>query len=256
MFKKLRRRDNFLLKSQLNRLNVLFFGSDEFSLETLKVLHNSDFIKNLEVVCPVDQRKGYKRKLLPVPVKEYSIKHNILFHHPDDEITLKNWKLPKPSNGKESFDLGVVVSFRYFIPKSIIKQFKKGAINVHPSLLPKYRGAAPIHHTILNDERETGVSIIELDTKRMDFGNILDQIRISIDERIIYSELYSKLSKLGGDRCIHVLKNIDELRKNNVIENKQDSIHANKIYKNDGKLNFNDKKLIVYNKWRAFENYF
>lgn len=90
------------------KLDVLFFGSDEYSLESLKILHKSTYLVNkLEIVCPMDKRKGYKLKLLPVPIKEYAIQENILFYHPDSDVTLKNWKVPY---GK--FDIGVCVSFR------------------------------------------------------------------------------------------------------------------------------------------------
>ena len=85
----------------------------------------------------------------------------------------------------------------------------------------------------------------------MDFGNILDQFKIEINEKIIYSELHSILSSIGSKRCLFVLKNIDHLRLTKK-ENKEISIHANKIYKNDGNLNFNEPKLIIFNKWRAF----
>ncbi|KAI9026546.1 formyl transferase [Phycomyces nitens] len=99
--------------------------------------------------------------------------YDIPVHHtPTTEKTLDNWKVP----GK--FDLGVVVSFGYFIPPHVIKSFEKGAINVHPSLLPKYRGAAPIQHTILGGDEETGVTVQELDDKAFDAGRILSQKKV------------------------------------------------------------------------------
>lgn len=98
------------------------------------------------------------------------------------------------------------------MPHRILNQFKMGAINVHPSLLPQYRGAAPIHHTILNGDAETGISIMELDRKRFDAGKILKQsvYRIPNHEQIIYHDLYNQLAQLGGRDLTDVTLNFGE----------------------------------------------
>ncbi|KAI8139306.1 formyl transferase, partial [Fennellomyces sp. T-0311] len=97
--------------------------------------------------------------------------YGIPVHHtPANAKTLDGWKLP----GKD-YDLGVVVSFGYFVPSEIIHGLKHGAVNVHPSLLPKFRGAAPIQHTILSGDDVTGVTVQELDDKKFDAGRILAQ---------------------------------------------------------------------------------
>lgn len=97
-----------------------------------------------------------------------------MFFTPPSATDLDNWKVPTD----KSYDLGVVVSFGYFIPPHIISSFKYGAVNVHPSLLPKYRGAAPIQHAIMYGDEETGVSIQELDDREFDAGRILVQKKV------------------------------------------------------------------------------
>jgi methionyl-tRNA formyltransferase len=109
---------------------------------------------------------------------------NVPVHHtPSKAKTLKQWQLPTD----KQYDLAVVVSFGYFIPPHIISRFRLGAINVHPSLLPKYRGAAPIQHAILNGDRKTGVTVQELDEREFDAGRILNQKEVVMG--IIYRPL-------------------------------------------------------------------
>jgi methionyl-tRNA formyltransferase len=102
-----------------------------------------------------------------------------VFHTPNKAENLDDWKVPSD----KEYDLAVVVSFGYFIPPHIISQFKYGAINVHPSLLPKYRGASPIQHAIMYGDEETGVSIQELDDKKFDAGKILASATVVNFER-------------------------------------------------------------------------
>lgn len=97
-----------------------------------------------------------------------------VFYTPPGTSSLNNWNVPTD----KTYDLGVVVSFGYFIPPHIISSFKYGAVNVHPSLLPKYRGAAPIQHAILYGDKETGVSVQELDDREFDAGRILTQQKV------------------------------------------------------------------------------
>jgi methionyl-tRNA formyltransferase len=124
---------------------------------------------------------------------------------------MKSWDPDWLSQWKEP-DLAVVVSFGYFMPHRILNQFKLGAVNVHPSLLPRYRGAAPIHHSVLNGDSETGISIIELDRKRFDAGKILKQTVYEIPnhEHVLYQDLYTQLAERGGHELTDVILNFEE----------------------------------------------
>ncbi|KAJ3093180.1 hypothetical protein HK102_003588 [Quaeritorhiza haematococci] len=133
-------------------------------------------------------------------------------------------------SGKE-FDLAVVVSFGYFLPRSLIRSFPQGAINVHPSLLPKYRGAAPIQHTILNDEKETGVSIIELDYKAFDAGRILKQTTMEVPPLVFYKDLHDKLAARGAADLVSVLERLADYKRSATVQDETKVSHARKIDK-------------------------
>lgn len=107
------------------------------------------------------------------------------------------------------FDLAVVVSFGYFLPAPLIASFPRGGLNVHPSLLPKYRGAAPIQHTLINGDPVTGVSIIELHAQRFDAGRILNQSQMNVPPAISYKDLHDKLAHEGARLLISTLRNLD-----------------------------------------------
>ncbi|KAF1781798.1 Formyl transferase, C-terminal-like [Phytophthora cactorum] len=159
---------------------VLFFGTDDVSLATLKALHvNSNeekgdnrLIEHIEVVCPSDRPMNGRKKDEPVPVKRFAQRCGFkVYDTPSHLKSLKGWDFPVTDH----FDVGVVVSFGYFLHPHMLKNLHHGAINMHPSLLPKYRGPAPIHHALLNGDSRTGVSVIEIDPKAFDVGRILLQ---------------------------------------------------------------------------------
>lgn len=182
-----------LIKEKSNKKNRLYTTSTD----TLYIENDNSCIESLELICPPDRFTGRKLETLTPSNKRESFSniginfffffflkgetkgvaelYNIPVHHtPLQAKTLNDWHLPKD----QQYDLGVVVSFGYFIPPHIISQFRFGAINVHPSLLPKYRGAAPIQHAIINGDHETGVTVQELDDKEFDAGRILAQERV------------------------------------------------------------------------------
>uniref|UniRef100_A0A6B2L8B3 methionyl-tRNA formyltransferase n=1 Tax=Arcella intermedia TaxID=1963864 RepID=A0A6B2L8B3_9EUKA len=180
---------------------VLFFGSDNVSLPTLKALKEAsktDLVSKLEVVTSKSQDtpKGTK-------VFEWCQSSMVPVHF---------WPLSFPSEGPNSFDfdIGVVVSFGYFIPKELIYKFPKQMINMHPSLLPKYRGANPIGYTLLNNDPKGGVSIITLHPTEFDKGKILLSEEIDIPTTTTYPELEKQLAQLGASKVIQLLQNFDE----------------------------------------------
>ncbi|KAJ3390557.1 hypothetical protein HDU92_000396 [Lobulomyces angularis] len=214
-----------MLKNQiLKKYNILFFGSDEFSIITLKRLLNSDIVQNLQVVTT---------KSVPL----FNFSKTFLNLHIPPQHTLKSWEAPK-LNGQD-FDLAVVVSFGYFLPPNLINKFSVGALNVHPSLLPKYRGAAPIQHQILNDEKISGVSIIELDKKKFDAGKILKQSSLKVCNFPFYKVLHDELAMLGGNDLVETIKNIDSFKKQAIVQDESLVTQAPKILKEMGRIDFN-----------------
>lgn len=145
----------------------------------------------------------------------------------------------------------------YFLPKTLIESFRYGAVNIHPSLLPKYRGASPIQHAILNGDDETGVSIIEVHPEKFDFGNILKQERFKLSSNHTYSVISSKLVDLAMDMIDEVLKDLPGHRSRSIKQGSVDSaqIRAPKLSSKE-KFITNDDWLDstkIWNKYRTFE---
>ncbi|PVU94962.1 hypothetical protein BB561_002153 [Smittium simulii] len=240
-----------------SRLNVLFFGSDDFSISTLTKLleyqktSNSN-IENLCVVTPPLKKIGRGLKqLYKAPLLDFAEKHNIGAYLAPEK-TMTGWKLPKyhKSDQKIHFDLAIVSSFGYFIPKHIIEQFSTGAINIHPSLLPMYRGASPIQYAILNQDKYSGVSLQKLDPQKIDTGEILLQ-KCQLKEHVFRNDLEKYLGDLGGDLTVSLLENFSQLYAIKQDEHKVS--YAPKIKKSMSVINWEIENAdSIYAKYRAF----
>lgn len=179
---------------------IIFFGTEEYSLVALKALVENDF-DVVAVVTKPDMIKGRGRKLVAPPVKAYAIEQNIDVWQPT--------KLSDIADKIATYQpvTGVLVAYGRIIPQRIINLFMPGIINLHPSLLPLYRGPSPIESAIANLDNETGVSIIKLDAE-MDAGPVYSQIRLALTQTETKHELYDKLFALGSLELIKILPDI------------------------------------------------
>ncbi|RIA92201.1 formyl transferase [Glomus cerebriforme] len=221
--------------NQKQTYQILFFGSDNFSVESLKALINESknpdtFVKSIEVVVPPDKKtgRGYK-EITQSQAKKFAQKHDLKIHEAPLK-SLEDWKIPTP-NQTTNFDIGVVVSFGYFLPPSILESFSKGAVNVHPSLLPKYRGASPIQYAILNNDKITGITIQELHHEVFDAGKIFRQITLDIPSNSTYITLESLLATKGAELLIDTLRNFDYYKENAKKQDASKITKAPKIQK-------------------------
>ncbi len=183
-------------------MKTIFFGSDDFAQAHLKALISSDH-DVLACVTQPDRPKGRGMKVVISPIKECAQKHAIPVLQPS---SLKEGALIKQL-ADLACDLFVVIAYGKFLPKEVLDIPPQGAINVHASLLPKYRGAAPINWAIINGEKETGISIIRIN-EEMDAGDILNQMNIDIDKEETSVTLRAKMIGRGQD---FLLKTIDRL---------------------------------------------
>ncbi|MGY3765529.1 methionyl-tRNA formyltransferase [Vagococcus vulneris] len=179
---------------------IIFMGTPSFSVPILESIIKSDEYQVLAVVTQPDRPVGRKKILTPPPVKEAAVSHGIKVLQPE-----------KISGSEEMEaviemqpDLIVTAAFGQFLPEKILKAPKLGAINVHASLLPKYRGGAPVHYSIINGEKETGVTIMEM-VKKMDAGDILAQRAIPIEETDDVGTMFDKLSAVGESLLMETL---------------------------------------------------
>ena len=185
------------------------------------------FITHLRVLGSINSA-GSSRSL--VPLKLFAEQHGLHVHSAPAN-TLRDWSLPG------EFDFGVVVSFGYFLPKHIIAAFGKGTLNVHPSLLPRYRGGAPIQHALMNGETETGVSIIELHDRAFDAGSILKQVKVNIPPYTNYYELERYLARVGGRELVNVIHDYETMQRNALPQPRYtEELRAPKITRIDARL--------------------
>ncbi len=221
---------------------LVFFGSGYFASQILDFLLINGYYPNLIITQP-DKPAGRKKVLQPTPVKQIAQKYqqSVL------EIkTLKNYSLPK------TIKIGLVVDYGLIIPESILKQPDLGLINIHPSLLPKYRGASPIHSVLINGEDETGVSIIQV-TSKMDAGDILGQKILKIKDEWLLPDLQIELIKLSQKILLPIL---EKYWQGEIIlqkQNEHQATYCQKITKEQGKINPKQQKTDeIYNLYRAF----
>ena len=219
-------------------------GTAEFGIPTLKVL-NDNFKLN-GIITNYDKPSGRGLKIKFSPVKKFAIENNIKYLQPKN---LKNEDFIKKIKSLNP-DFIIVVAFR-MIPEKVWKIPKHGTINLHASLLPNYRGSAPINWVIINNEQETGVTTFFID-ENIDTGDILLQKKIKIDNKINAGELHDKLKNIGAEV---VYNTIDGLLKRKLKKIKQQKNQpyktAYKFDKENIKLNWNLNGIDIYNKIRG-----
>lgn len=215
-------------------------GTPDFAVPSLQKLVASSHNIAL-VVTGSDKRRGRKQKPTPTPVKAEAQKSNLDVWQTDD---VRDGQLHQKLTEVKP-DLIVVVAFK-ILPESLLEIPQIGAINLHASLLPKYRGAAPIHHAVINGETETGCSVFFLN-KGVDTGKIIDQTKTEIGPEETTGEVYHRLMNLGSDLLVSC---VDAIAKNEVSPVTQDENKATpapKIYTNNCRIDFSQPAPDVHN---------
>lgn len=234
------------MKKFCQEIKFIFMGTPEFGAIILKWLCQANY-KPILVVTSPDKPKGRKQILTPPPVKVVAQKYKIPIAQPERimnyEFEIKNLKP----------DLILVVAYGQILPKEVLEIPKYGCLNVHPSLLPKYRGASPIQYAILNGDKETGVTIILMDEK-MDQGPILTISKFQItNPKITYLELHNKLAELGAKLLIET---IPKWVKGEIKPKSQDESKATYtkiLTKKDGKIDWQKSAEEIERQIRAFD---
>jgi len=228
-------------------------GTPEFAVASLEKLHQNGH-NIVCVITSVDKAAGRGKKIRQSAIKEYALKHNLKILQPDslkDSVFVDEIKDLKP-------DLQIVVAFR-MLPKIIWEIPKLGTINLHASLLPQYRGAAPINHAIINGEKETGLTTFFIN-EAIDTGNILLQEKIMISEMDTIGSLHDKMMMIGGEL---ICKTIEGIIKESITPQKQVDLITNqanlhaapKIFKQDCQIDWNKPQNEVFNFIRGLSPY-
>ncbi|MDO8494896.1 MAG: methionyl-tRNA formyltransferase [Deltaproteobacteria bacterium] len=221
-------------------MKILFFGSDPFAVLPLHTLVESKH-SVVAVVTKPDKPagRGQKETSSPIAIAAQELGLKIL-----KPATLANEIFP-------TADVLVVVAYGKFLPDELINSVKYKAINIHPSLLPKYRGPSPVETALLNGDKKTGVSITTI-VEEMDAGDIYLQVETKIEEDETAEQLFQHLSELGSQL---LLKTLDEIEAKGLKPKPQDPnkvIFTKKITKEDGRINWSEPAQTIYNKIRAF----
>jgi methionyl-tRNA formyltransferase len=237
----------------MSELNIVFMGTPDFAVPCLKALIESG--ENISgVFTQPDKPKGRGYKLIPTPVKALAQEYNINVYQPlslkkgdDAEESMNSLKELNP-------DLIVVVAYGQILPKSVLELPKYGCINIHASLLPGYRGAAPIQWCILNGEKKTGVTSMVME-EGLDTGDMLIKAETDIGENETVSELHDRLSLMGADV---LLKTVAALKKGELKPEKQIeelSCYSPMITKAMSEIDFNEPAIKIHNKIRAITGF-
>lgn len=199
-------------------MRIVFMGTPDFAVGSLQALCESGKHEILAVVTQPDRPKGRGNKLLQTPVKEYALAQGLTVYQPQKVKTLEFVEL---LHGLQP-ELIVVAAFGQFLSKEILELPKYGCINVHASLLPKYRGAAPIQYAIIKGEKESGVTIMQMDVG-MDTGAMLDKVVVPIAENTTMGELHDALREQGAALLLQV---IDKIAAGTAVAEPQDNEQA------------------------------
>lgn len=231
--------------------SIVFMGTPEFATHSLKVLHEAGINIKAVITAP-DKPAGRGQKLRESDVKKYAVSQGL--------------KVLQPTNLKaEDFvaelaalnaDLFVVVAFR-MLPEVVWGMPPKGTINLHASLLPQFRGAAPINWAIINGQKETGVTTFFIE-KEIDTGKVIAQSKASIGKNETVGELYNRLMNLGGDLLLQTVKDISEDKADGIPQTdliRDELLEAPKIFKDDCRLDFDQPAEQVHNHLRGLDPY-
>lgn len=225
-------------------MNIVFMGSPGFAIPSLERIHQSEHtIKG--VVSNVDKRRGRGSKTSPTPVKAKALELGLPVIEVEDLSSAEFAAQLKALNA----DLFVVVAFR-ILSRQVLKIPKIGSVNLHASLLPKYRGAAPIHWSIINGEKETGCTIFFLDEK-VDTGNIIAQQKTPIGENETTGDVYARLEKMGSELLLEAIQKIDSGSYELMEQDDALATPAPKLFRDDCHIDFNRPAIEVHNKIRG-----
>ena len=226
-------------------INICFMGNPKFALQTLDILYRDENI-NLKLVVSGKDKKRSRNKFSPTPVKKYAEDNGIRVETPDSVNTEEFLDLLKDLE----IDYIVVVAFGQLIKKILLDGFKDRIINLHPSLLPLYRGASPMQFTLLNGDEKTAATVMLIE-KGMDSGDILIQREMDVDPSDDYFDLEDKLGKIGAEAIRDAILNFDEVYENRLDQDDEKATYCTKIDKEMGKIDWNKSSREILDQIRA-----
>lgn len=230
-------------------MRIIFAGTPEFSAETLKALLTTE-----HEICAVytqpDRPSGRGRKLTASPVKQLALEHNIPVEQP------LNFKEPSSRQELDNYqaDLMIVVAYGLLLPQEVLDTPIHGCINIHASLLPRWRGAAPIQRAILAGDAETGVCIMQMEAG-LDTGPVLSRSSCPIHNDDTAGILHDRLAALGAQALLDVLPTLNELQQNAQAQDDSLSNYAKKLHKSEATIDWQQSAIDISRQVRAFNSW-
>lgn len=222
-------------------MNIIFAGTPEFSVPALEKLHEAGHNIDL-VITQQDRRKGRGKKLQPTPVKEKALELGLEVFQPSNINSKESLDYIKSFNP----DVIVVIAYGQIFKEEVLNLPKYGCINIHASLLPKYRGAAPINWVLINGEDETGVTIMQME-KGLDTGDMYYKKKIAIKNTDDSEDIHDKLSSLGAEAIVESLEDIISGKLKGEKQDDSKSSYSPMIYKETGHIDWNKNAEDIYN---------
>lgn len=223
------------------KLKILFMGTPEFAVPCLQALFDEGY-ELVGAVTQPDKPKGRGHKTVPTPVKECALKYGVDVYQPE---SLKNGELMPVLEEKQP-DIIIVVAYGKILPEYVLDFPRFGCVNVHASLLPKYRGAAPIQHAVINGEKSTGVTTMYME-RGLDTGDMIFKSETEIGEEETYGELHDRLSVMGAEL---LLKTVAAITDGSAAREKQDdalSCYASMMSKETGRIDWSKPQKQILN---------
>lgn len=230
-------------------MRIIFAGTPEFAASSLQALLDTE-----HEICAVytqpDRPAGRGRKLTPSPVKQLALQHQIPVEQPE------NFKNEQDRQRLEHYqaDVMIVVAYGLLLPQRILDAPKHGCINVHASLLPRWRGAAPIQRAILAGDKETGVCIMQMEAG-LDTGPVLAEVRCAIADTETAASLHDRLAELGANTLVEALTDLPARQRNAQVQDDANTTYASKLDKSEALIDWQksaaeiDRQIRAFNPW-------
>lgn len=241
--------DMILMPNATKPLNIIFAGTPEFAATHLKALIEANY-NVIAVFTQPDRPAGRGNKLTASPVKQLAIEHNLAVYQPATLKTEENQKLIQQLNA----DIMIVVAYGLILPQAVLDMPKLGCLNVHGSLLPRWRGAAPIQRACWAGDTQTGITIMQMDAG-LDTGDMLYKLACPIEATDTSASLYDKLAKLGPQGLLETLTLISEGKIQPEKQDESQATYAQKLSKQEAKLDWNlsaqqlERCIRAFNPW-------
>lgn len=235
-------------------LRLIFAGTPEFAKIALQTLIKKQTELNIDIVAVYtqpDRKAGRGQKLTASPVKQLALEHNIPVEQPES-FSLKSdlGKVSRETFANYRPDVMVVVAYGLILPLGVLNTPTFGCLNIHGSLLPRWRGAAPIQRAILAGDRETGITIMQM-AQGLDTGDMLYKVACPITDTDTTQTVHDKLATLGGEAIVTVLKDLSSYQANAEVQDEAQTNYAEKITTEEGKIDWQQDAFTIQRQIRA-----